>query len=286
MHWIGQDGHGTGEGETDDVPWWSFTKLVIAAAALKLVEQGQVELDSPLQDRAYTLRQLLQHEAGLPDYGWLESYRSAVAAGEPAWTADEMIARALEAHPPWAPGSRWAYSNIGYYHAGEVIVAATGRKFGDALSALVLAPAGLHRARVAVSRADLDTVQMGDGRDYDPAWVLHGLLVGPLAEAASFLHALLSGNILSEHMLAEMLRVRLLPQFRDALWEHPAYGLGIMGAWNGPGEPCGHSGEGPGSGIAVYGTVKDGGVKVAACWQSPGTARAAEQAALELLRDA
>jgi hypothetical protein len=139
---------------------------------------------------------------------------------------------------------------------------------------------------LAASKSALDDVQMGDGSGYDPAWVLHGLLVGPLAEAASFLHQLLSGHILGERMLAEMLRVRLLPQFRDELWRNPACGLGLMGAWNGPGEPCGHSGEGPGSGIAVYGTVMDGGVKVAAWWQSPGAARVAEKAALELLRGA
>lgn len=283
-HCIGRDGSRAQGGETGNVPWWSFTKLVIATAALKLVEQGQVELDSPLPDRSYTLRQLLQHEAGLPDYGWLESYHSAVAAGEPAWTPDEMIARTLKAHPPWQPGSRWAYSNIGYYHAGEVIVAATGMKLGDALSALVLTPAGVCMAHLAASESGLDDVQMGDGHGYDPAWVLHGLLVGPLADAANFLHRLLSGKILDERVLAEMLRVRLLPQFRDELWQHPAYGLGLMGAWNGPGESCGHSGEGPGSGIAVYGTVRDSGVKVAACWQSPGAARVAEKAALELLR--
>jgi hypothetical protein len=56
-----------------------------------------------------------------------------------------------------------------------------------------------------------------------------------------------------------------------------------MGAWDGPKTPCGHSGEGPGSGIAVYGKVTDGDVSVAACWESPGTSRSAEMVALDML---
>jgi hypothetical protein len=83
--------------------------------------------------------------------------------------------------------------------------------------------------------------------------------------------------------MTEMLKVRLLPQFRSELWKQPAYGLGIMGAWDGLRSPCGHSGEGPGSGIAVYGKVTDSGVSVAACWESPGTSRGAERAVLDML---
>jgi CubicO group peptidase (beta-lactamase class C family) len=47
------------------VPWWSFTKTVIAAAALVLVQQKRLALDRPLAGRRYSLRQLLQHRAGL-----------------------------------------------------------------------------------------------------------------------------------------------------------------------------------------------------------------------------
>lgn len=272
--------------EDTAVPWWSFTKLVVATASLKLVEAGSLELDRPLFGRGYTLRQLLQHEAGLADYGWLESYHSAVASGGEPWPAPEIITRTFEAYPPWAPGTRWAYSNIGYYYVGELIVGAAGKSLGEALDVLALAPAGLRNVRQATSKPDLDNVHMGPGRGYDPRWVLHGLLVGSIAEAATFLHALLSGAVLNEITLAEMLKVHVLPQFRDNLWHHPAYGLGIMGAWNGIATPCGHSGEGPGSGIAVFGKVFDGEVCVAGCWESPGTSRGAEKVALELLERA
>jgi D-alanyl-D-alanine carboxypeptidase len=56
------------------VPWWSLTKTAIAAAALALVGEGRLALDQPPASRPYTLRQLLQHTAGVPEYGGLAAY--------------------------------------------------------------------------------------------------------------------------------------------------------------------------------------------------------------------
>ena len=47
------------------LPWWSFTKSVIAAAALTLVRDGKLDLDEPIQSKPFTVRQLLQHHAGV-----------------------------------------------------------------------------------------------------------------------------------------------------------------------------------------------------------------------------
>ena len=46
------------------VPWWSFTKTVLSAAALSLVRDGLVRLDDVVLDGPFTLRELLRHEAG------------------------------------------------------------------------------------------------------------------------------------------------------------------------------------------------------------------------------
>jgi len=53
----------------------------IAAGALALVRDGQLALDEPLPDRPYTLRQLLQHRAGVADYGKLSAYHDADGHG-------------------------------------------------------------------------------------------------------------------------------------------------------------------------------------------------------------
>jgi CubicO group peptidase (beta-lactamase class C family) len=51
------------------VPWWSFSKTVLAAGVLVLVDRRKLDLDAPIAGAPYTLRHLLQHTSGLPDYG-------------------------------------------------------------------------------------------------------------------------------------------------------------------------------------------------------------------------
>lgn len=75
------------------VPWWSFTKTVLAATALSLVRDGLTTLDTPVAGWPFTLRQLLRHEAGLADYGELAAYHTAVAQGESAWPVADMLQR-------------------------------------------------------------------------------------------------------------------------------------------------------------------------------------------------
>jgi CubicO group peptidase (beta-lactamase class C family) len=74
------DKRGQGHGSAGViVPWWSFTKTVIAVACLRAVEDGLLSLDEPLRASKHSLRQLLRHEAGLPDYGAWPDYQRAVA---------------------------------------------------------------------------------------------------------------------------------------------------------------------------------------------------------------
>ena len=95
------------EGDRSDVPWWSVTKMAIAAAALSLVGEGRLALDARLADRPYTLRQLLQHRAGLRDYGPLPAYQEAVARHEDAWPAAVMLERAKADQLVYEPGKNW-----------------------------------------------------------------------------------------------------------------------------------------------------------------------------------
>jgi CubicO group peptidase (beta-lactamase class C family) len=237
----------TSNGDAADVPWWSFSKTVIAAAALALVRDGRLALDEPLPDRRYTLRQLLQHRAGLTEYGRLPAYHEAVARNEDAWPADEMLARTAADRLVYEPGKGWGYSNIGYYFIRRLIEQATSHLLGDALDDLVLKPLGIAGVRFAADRAHYPP-------EYDPRWVYHGLLVGPLQQAALLLQRLLVGDLLPPSLLSAMCdRYLVGGPIAGRPWKTPSYGLGLMIGETTSGEViAGHTGGGPGSAIAVY----------------------------------
>lgn len=236
------------------VPWWSFTKTVLSAASLSLVRDGLVGLDEAVLEGQFTLRHLLRHEAGLADYGELADYHAAVARGETPWPVDEMLQRLDAKRLRYVPGVSWQYSNVGYFYVGRVIERVTGLVLEDALMQRALDPLGLSGVRFARTPSDLADDCAGVTSSYDPGWVYHGLLVGPLASAALFLDGLLAGQLLPELLLKEMKTARALGgPIPDRPWTSPGYALGLMhGAANTGMILSGHTGVGPGSVVAIY----------------------------------
>lgn len=242
------------------VPWWSFTKTVLAAAALSLVRDGLIGLDDAVPEGPFTLRQLLRHESGLADYGELADYHTAVARHETPWSADEMLQRLDVTRLRYAPGDGWRYSNVGYLFVARLIERVTGLALENALMQRVFSHLGLSPVRLATTRADLEGVNMGSALTDDPGWVYHGLLVGPLADAALCLDRLLGGDLLPQPLLREMQTARTLGgPITGRPWIAPGYGLGLMrGTVEGGFNLSGHTGAGPGSVIAVYRCVDAG----------------------------
>ncbi|MVV50834.1 class A beta-lactamase-related serine hydrolase [Pseudomonas sp. PB120] len=236
------------------IPWWSFTKTVLATAALSLVRDGQVELDDEVPEGPFTLRQLLRHEAGLADYGELAEYHAAVNQNQSPWSADEMLQRLDASRLRYEPGAGWRYSNVGYLYVGRLIERVTGLGLEEALNQRVFSVLGLTDVRLAQTQADLRGVNMGTATAYDPGWVYHGLLVGPLTEAVLLLDRLFAGQLLPESLLREMQTARQLGgPIAGRPWTAPGYGLGLMqGAVEGGLTLNGHTGGGPGSIVAVY----------------------------------
>lgn len=277
---IDETGDLTISGITAAVPWWSFTKTVLAAAVLRLADLGVMALDGRVGGHRFTIRQLLRHEAGLPDYGSLSRYHDDVAAGKAPWPVPKMLAAVEADRLRFDPGKGWAYSNVGYLIVAQVIAMIADRPLAAALASLVFEPAGLATARLASRPADLRGVQMGSASAYDPGWVYHGLVVGSVADAARLLHALLKGDLLKPNTLAAMLEGRSLPEYGRETHPDPAYGLGVMlSAGDTRSHPIGHTGEGPGSRIAVYAQ----GDRAAAVWTALPAIGDAEAAANHLL---
>ena len=265
------------QGEATDVPWWSFTKTVIAAAALALVRDKRLALDESLSDRPYTLRQLLQHRAGLGDYGRLRAYHEAVELNDDAWPPVVMLEHAKADRLLYEPGTGWQYSNIGYFHIRQLIERTTQSSLGAALDHLVLRPLGIERVRLASDRKDFSP-------DYDPKWVYHGLLVGPLEQATLLLERLLTGDLLPQHLLSAILdRYRVGGPIAGRPWKTPSYGLGLMiGETNDGAVIVGHTGGGPGSAVAVYHRL-DRPSGTAAAFEPEGTDATVEATCVGLL---
>lgn len=272
------------------VPWWSFTKTLIAACVLRLVERGSIALDAPLANQRFTTRQLLQHRAGVRNYGELADYHAAVERGEHPWPVEELLKRVPIEDLAFAPGTGWAYSNIGYLLLRREVERLTGASLADALASMVLRPLGLEAARLAEKADDMQRTALCPPHAYDPGWVYHGCVIGPIGEAALALHRLLSGPLLA-------------PASREAMWSCFAiggalpgrpwvttgYGLGLMiGAMqdsraDGRLEVVGHSAGGPGSSGAVYHAMTAGGRRTAAAFASGSDAGIAEYEVLRVL---
>jgi D-alanyl-D-alanine carboxypeptidase len=253
---------------------YSITKTFLAIAVLRLAEQGHLGLDDRLQailpetpvDEPVTLRQVLNHTAGLPDYGSTAEYNEALRADPGApWTSDRFLTRTLRLGVRFAAGRSWAYSNIGFLLVRLVIERITQQPMSDALADLVFRPAGLRQTFVAESLADGHALTPGysaaldddgDLRDvshrYHPGWVAHGVAISTAPDLARAMEHLLTGRLLDEPSMAAMLTAVPVPG-RHPLVVRPAYGLGLMVDLASPyGLVAGHAGGGPGYSAAAF----------------------------------
>jgi CubicO group peptidase (beta-lactamase class C family) len=158
--------------------WFSMTKTVTATAALRLADEGRLDLDAPAADyldyllapgpRQPTVRQLLTHTAGLANplpIRW--AHRDGTDGPEPEAMLRRLMSRRAYGYPV---GRSARYSNLGYLAAGQVITAAAGLPFETYVRQAVLAPAGMTRTGFAYR----------DVRDHATGYVRSPRLADPL----------------------------------------------------------------------------------------------------------
>ena len=127
----------------------STTKTYTGTAAMRLVEQGKLDLDAPVRTylpdlrlsdegvaAGVTLRHLLQHTAG-----WAGDYFADTGAGDDALA--QMLGRLAELEQLTPLGETWSYNNAGFYLAGRVIEAVTGQTYEAAVKELIFDPLGM-----------------------------------------------------------------------------------------------------------------------------------------------
>lgn len=135
----------------------SLGKMFTAAAVMLQVEDGKLALTDPLTKffpdapptwGAITVRHLLTHTSGIPDYTTdAFDYRK-------DYTEDDLARFAFAEKLEFPAGSRWNYSNTGYALLGFIVRKVSGTFYGDVLKERVFAPLGMTTTRV-ISEADL-----------------------------------------------------------------------------------------------------------------------------------
>jgi len=136
----------------------SFTKQFTAMAVMLLVHDGKLHYDDRLTDifpefpaygKPITVRNLLNHTSGLPDYEDLME-REEKARGAAIWSPehqiqDDEVLQLLEktTTPKFAPGTSWAYSNSGYVVLGLVTAKVSGLPYRDFLQQRIFGPTGM-----------------------------------------------------------------------------------------------------------------------------------------------
>lgn len=124
----------------------SITKQFTAMAILILQEQGKLRVadsvcrylsDCPEAWRPVTLRHLLTHTSGVPDYTNFSDFPSLI--GTPAML-DQLIARVRALPLEFTPGARWSYSNSGYVLLGAVVERVSGQSYSAFLQDQIFTP--------------------------------------------------------------------------------------------------------------------------------------------------
>ena len=127
----------------------SLTKPITATAILQLVEAGALRLDDPICNHlkscpgtweAVKISELLNHTSGIPDYMRLQRYWKDFLMLK---THEQMVASFSGEPLEFQPGSRFSYSNSGYYLLGLIIENVTGQRYEDVLQKHIFGPLGM-----------------------------------------------------------------------------------------------------------------------------------------------
>jgi len=152
----------------------SITKQFTAAAVMLLQEDGKLHVDDPVAryisglpwGARVTVRELLNHTSGVPDYLSIVDNNSLTQA--------KIMAALRKTRLRFPPGSVYQYSNINYILAGVVVANASGFPFDDFLRRRIFQPLQLHSTSIGTTPLDMPrgatgyTVIHGQTKPVDP----------------------------------------------------------------------------------------------------------------------
>lgn len=227
----------------------SNTKTYVAAVALQLAGEGRIDLDAPVEKylpkvirgngndgRRITVRMLLNHTSGLPNY--TADMPSVLEIRDRYQEPYELLRAGLAHKPLFPPGKGWAYSNTGYVALGLLIQRVTGRPVQEEITNRIIKPLGLkhtywpgqgerrirephpkgyHFAGPGAKPVDVT--------ELDPSWGwAAGQLIARPSDVNRFFLALLDGTLLKPQQLKELKQTVTPENFVPGI----SYGLGIF----------------------------------------------------------
>ncbi|MCF3118379.1 beta-lactamase family protein [Streptomyces arenae] len=153
-------------------PIWSQTKQMVATVVLQLVEEGELDVDDKLADllpvvvekdlvtRAdeITVRQMMQHTSGIPDW-WAGEPNPDGSEGDPAFDVFDfttpyqpldLVRWSRERPRTGDPGQKWAYSNTNYTLLGLIVERLTGHDLATELDTRLFDPLKMTKSYLRV----------------------------------------------------------------------------------------------------------------------------------------
>jgi D-alanyl-D-alanine carboxypeptidase len=244
----------------------SVTKTFTAAIVLQLVSEGRLTLDEPIARRLpglvtngnrVTVRQLLNHTSGLPDYAGDPRLLAGIAKNR-VWSPVELVHLAERQRRQFAPGTAFGYSNTNYIVAGLLIEAVTGHPLARALNERIFAPLNLTQTSFPARKSSIpgstahgyistETNPTPDGQpldvtSYNPshAWAA-GAIISNSTDLSHFYRALMTGKLLDPPELRQMkTTVPMDPRDPNSTFQ---YGLGLQRVKDDCGANWGHDGS-------------------------------------------
>ena len=221
---VAEVGSGTAPGIDDHMRIASVAKAFNGAAALALVDDGVLSLDDTIGQRLpdlpaawhdVTLRQLLDHTSGLPNYTASEAFGAALTASPGEAPPPTGLVAYVEDEPlVFPPGSAYAYSNTDNITVGLMIEAVTGKSYEDVLAEQVLGPLGLDETSLPAGTDQPDPLLHGYVIDENSqledlstvfaagyAWASGGIVSTP-GDLNDFIRAYVGGELFGDEMRA------------------------------------------------------------------------------------
>ena len=244
----------------------SNTKTFVAVLIMKMVEEGKVKLDEPIETylpgivkgqgvdgKKITVRQLLQHTSGLPEFGdgQLDYFAIRNDYVSPRDVLDGVLSRPAQ----FAPGAKFQYNNANYVVLGLLAERVAKRPIAEQIEAKIVKPLGLKHTYMPAPgektirgkhphgyhTRDGKPGKLEDITEADPSWEgAAGSMISTPSELNKFMQSVFDGSLLSQASIAEMKKSVPAPEMGGE------YGLGLIAHKSSCGVVWGHSGNNPG----------------------------------------